>query len=342
MDLSIIVPCYNEERALQPLHEALMNVVPDLADEYEILLVDDGSSDGTLREAKKICAVDPSFRYVSLSRNFGKESALLAGLSEARGDRVAIMDADLQHPPELLKEMTTLLDAGHDQVIARRSRDGDPAVRSAFARMYYWWVNRLADVSLEDGVGDFRLLSRRAVDALLSMPETNRFSKGLFSWIGFDTTTVSYRNVERSAGTSKWTFRKLVNYGIDGVISFNSAPLRAAIYLGSIVTALAFCYAAFVVGSVLTSGVEVPGYATLLVSISGLGGIHLIFLGVVGEYVGRIYAESKRRPLFLVKESTVGSDGAAQVLAPHIPPTRQNPPPTQQTNGHHPTVGHTS
>lgn len=304
MDLSIVVPCFNEERTLQALHETLRDVLPRLADQFEVILVDDGSSDGTLAAAKQLDAENSFVRYIALSRNFGKESALLAGLTHATGRRVAVMDADLQHPPELLIHMTRLLDSGYDQVVARRTRDGEPAMRSALSRMYYRVVNRMADVHLEDGVGDFRILSRRAVDALLSMPESNRFSKGLFAWIGFDTATVPYPNVVRAEGQSKWNLPQLVNYGIDGVISFNNKPLRAAIYLGALVTLLAFGYAAFVVFHTIVGGVVVPGYTTLLVSIAGFGGVHLLFLGVIGEYLGRIYCESKRRPLFLVKDSS--------------------------------------
>jgi glycosyltransferase involved in cell wall biosynthesis len=310
MDLSIVVPCFNEEAGLGKLRDALLAILPDLSDDCEVILVDDGSSDETLAEARRISSENACFRFVALSRNFGKEAALLAGLSHAKGQRVAILDADLQHPPELLEQMITLLDSGHDQVVARRSRDGESAIRSTFSRLYYWAVNKLVDVPLQDGVGDFRLLSRRAVDVLLSMPECNRFSKGLFAWIGFDTATVSYRNVVRDTGESKWSFGKLVNYGIDGVLSFNNKPLRVAIYLGGLITALAFCYAAFVVVDTLVDGVNVPGYATLMVSIAAFGGINLLFLGVIGEYLGRIYSESKQRPLFVVKESGGHDNGS--------------------------------
>ncbi|WP_433869072.1 glycosyltransferase family 2 protein [Saccharopolyspora sp. CA-218241] len=304
MDLSIVVPCYNEQDNLEGLRNALQHVLPEVSDEYEVILVDDGSSDATLAEAHRLSEEDPAYRVLSLSRNFGKEAALIAGLTHARGDRVGIIDADLQHPPELFARMVPLLDSGYDQVVARRDRKGESAIRSLVTKLYYRAVNRLVDVPLQDGVGDFRLLSRRAVDALLSMPECNRFSKGLFAWIGFDTATISYRNATRAAGKSKFSFPKLLNYGIDGIVSFNSKPLRASIYLGLIITALAFCYAAFVVAQTLLHGVGVPGYATIIVSVVGIGGINLLFLGVIGEYLGRIYSESKRRPLFLVKDST--------------------------------------
>jgi polyisoprenyl-phosphate glycosyltransferase len=290
------------------LYDALLAVLPDVATDYEVILVDDGSSDRTLREARRLAASDPGWRYVSLSRNFGKESAILAGLQCARGHRVAIMDADLQHPPWLLEQMLPLLESGYDQVVARRSRDGERLARSVLSKLYYWGINKLSDVRLQDGVGDFRLLSRRAVDALLSLREYNRFSKGLFAWIGFDTASVSYRNVVREVGDSKWTLGKLVNYGIDGLISFNNKPLRLSIYLGLLVTLLAFLYVAFVIVNTLVDGVHVPGYATLMVGIVGLGGLNMLFLGVIGEYLGKIYFESKRRPHFLVKEMSVPQD----------------------------------
>ncbi|MFB9906417.1 glycosyltransferase family 2 protein [Allokutzneria oryzae] len=312
MRLSVVVPCFNEERGLQHLHDALSAVLPEASEDFEVLLVDDGSSDGTLAELRRICADDPRFRFIALSRNFGKEAAMLAGLSQATGDAVALMDADLQHPPELLARMVELLGHGYDQVVARRTRKGDKPVRTLVSRLYYRLINKMVDVELKDGVGDFRVLSRRAVKALLSLGEYNRFSKGLFSWIGFDTAVVPYENVQRQHGETKWTFGKLLNYGIDGVVSFNSKPLRMAIYLGLLTTGLAFIYAVYVILDSIIGGVDTPGYATVMVGVIAFGGLQLLFLGVMGEYLGRIYYESKRRPHFLVKES---SDGAPVTVA---------------------------
>jgi polyisoprenyl-phosphate glycosyltransferase len=302
MDLSVVIPCWNEEGALPRLHDALVAILPAITATYEVILVDDGSTDRTLPEARMLAAANPRFRYVSLSRNFGKESAILAGLRHAHGRRVAIMDADLQHPPVLLKQMITLIDRGYDQVIACRSRDGEPWWRVLMAKLYYSAISRLSEVRVRDGVGDFRLLSRRAVEALLCLPERNRFSKGLFAWIGYETASISYRNVQRGVGRSKWTFGALLNYGLDGLISFNTKPLRLSLYLGVVGTILAFGYVATVVVGIVAHGVAVPGYATLLAGVVGLGGLNLFFLGVIGEYLGRIYAESKQRPHFLVKE----------------------------------------
>lgn len=311
--LSVVIPCFNEEQGLVRLKEALTKELSAIVPDFEVLLVDDGSKDRTLEVMRRISAEDPRFRYLALSRNFGKEAAMLAGLSQAKGEAVAILDADLQHPPELLARMLPLLDQGYDQVVARRTRKGDGKVRSLISKMYYKMMNRLVDVELEDGVGDFRVLSQRAVRALLSLGEYNRFSKGLFSWIGFDTVVVDYENVTREVGGSKWTFRKLLNYGIDGVISFNNQPLRLAVYLGGFFTALAFGYIVWILADALIRGVDVPGYVTLVTGILGIGGLQLLFLGVMGEYLGRIYYETKRRPHFLLKEVSGEADAPVSV-----------------------------
>lgn len=305
--LSVVIPCYNEEDSLPRLVEVLEAELGEITPDYEVILVDDGSRDGTLPILRQVAAERPRFRYLALSRNFGKESAMLAGLSQATGDRVAIMDADLQHPPHLLAQMMPLLDSGeYSQVVARRTRTNDPAVRTFLSRVYYRMMNRLIDVELQDGVGDFRVLDRMAVRALLTLGETNRFSKGLFAWIGFPTAVVDYENVSREAGTTKWRLRDLFNYGIDGVVSFNYRPLRMSIWFGALVTAVAVGYALWVLGDAMVHGNAVPGYVTIICAVTGLGGIQMILLGVIGEYLGRIYAETKRRPLFLLKESSNG------------------------------------
>jgi glycosyltransferase involved in cell wall biosynthesis len=305
--LSVVVPCHNEEAVLPALVGQVLAVLQPSDVEVELILVDDGSRDGTLAVLRALQARDSRVRHVSLSRNFGKESAMLAGLVFARGDAVVIMDADLQHPPRLILEMLDRFDDGYDQVVARRTRDGDGAGRTLASRLYYRLVNRLVEVDIQDGVGDFRLLSRRAVDALLQLDEYNRFSKGLFAWIGFPTAVIDYRNEARQGGgTSRWSMRRLFNYGVDGVMSFNNAPLRLAVYVGSAVTALAFAYAAFVVFAAVVHGIAVPGYVTLVAAVMGLGGLQLLFLGIVGEYVGRIYYEAKHRPHFVVAEVSDG------------------------------------
>jgi polyisoprenyl-phosphate glycosyltransferase len=304
VELSVVVPCRDEELVIGRLHEVLRDELEAITTSFEVLLVDDGSTDATLELMRRINRDDPRFRYLALSRNFGKESAMLAGLSQASGDAVAIIDADLQHPPALLAKMLPLLDSGYDQVVARRTRSGDSPVRTLLSRAYYRFFNRLIDVDLQDGVGDFRVLSRRAVRALLSLGEYNRFSKGLFAWIGFSTAVIDYPNVGREAGESKWRFSDLVNYGIDGIVSFNARPLRLAIHTGAVVTLLAFIYAFWVVLDAVFRGNQVNGYVTIMTGIIGFGGVQLIMLGVIGEYLGRIYYETKRRPHFLVKESS--------------------------------------
>ncbi|MBD3914332.1 glycosyltransferase family 2 protein [Nocardioides hwasunensis] len=305
MELSVVVPCYNEEESLPRLVEVLAEELSALTPHFEVILVDDGSRDRTLPMLRSVHQEHPRFRYLSLSRNFGKESAMLAGLSHARGDRVAIMDADLQHPPTLLAQMLPLLDSGdYSQVVARRTRTDDPVVRTALSRLYYKMMNRLVDIELQDGVGDFRVLDRRAVQALLTLGESNRFSKGLFAWIGFPTAVVDYENVSRETGATKWSMRSLFNYGIDGVVSFNYRPLRMSIWLGIFVTVLAVAYAAWVLVDAIWHGNSVAGYVTTICAVTLLGGVQLIVLGVIGEYLGRIYAETKQRPLFLLKESS--------------------------------------
>ncbi|MEY9873724.1 glycosyltransferase involved in cell wall biosynthesis [Streptacidiphilus sp. MAP12-33] len=303
MRLSIVVPCYNEEAVLQLFDAKIRETLDELPIEYEVCYVDDGSRDGTLNLLRTLAKDNPeTTRYVSFSRNFGKEAGMLAGLQEATGDAVVLMDADLQHPPALIPRMLELYQHGHDQVIARRTRDGDKFVRTLFSKLYYRLINRAVDVELTDGVGDFRLLSRQAVDALLSLQEYNRFSKGLFSWIGFDTVTFDYQNASREAGETKWRFSSLLNYAIDGLISFNNRPLRLGIHVGLLLSALAFAYAAVITVLAIVNGITAPGYVTLLVAIVGLGGLQMAMIGLVGEYIGRIYYETKRRPHFLVKE----------------------------------------
>ncbi len=314
MKLSVVVPCYNEETVLDTLIKALAKELEAITEDFEVLLVDDGSRDATLDILRAASRQDPRFRYLALSRNFGKESAMLAGLSQARGEAVAIIDADLQHPPHLITDMLPYLDQGYDQVVARRTRTGDAPVRTLGSRLYYRLINRLVDIRLEDGVGDFRVLSRTAVHALLALGEYNRFSKGLFSWIGFDTATVDYENVAREAGESKWRMSDLLNYGIDGILSFNTRPLRMAIHFGVFVSLVAFGYALFVLGDAVVSGASAPGYVTIICAVVGFGGLQMIFLGVLGEYVGRIYSETKARPHFLLKETSEGLASPVAVL----------------------------
>ncbi|MDX3548435.1 glycosyltransferase family 2 protein [Streptomyces europaeiscabiei] len=308
MLISIVAPCYDEEAVVARFHEEIQKVAEELlplGHDMEFVYVDDGSSDRTLAVLQQLAEFDARVRYVSFSRNFGKEAALLAGLRHASGDSVIVMDADLQHPPELVRRMVGLREQGYDQVIARRTRTGDGLMRTATARLYYRLVNRLVDVELADGVGDFRLLSRRVVDAVLDLTEYNRFSKGLFAWVGFPGTTFEYENAVREHGRSSWSFRSLLDYGIDGLLSFNNRPLRAALHLGLCLLVCAGLYTAWIVGAALVNGVETPGYVTIVMAVTALAGVQMIMLGVIGEYTGRIYYEVKGRPHFLVKATNM-------------------------------------
>ncbi|MFH8341505.1 glycosyltransferase family 2 protein [Streptomyces sp. AM6-12] len=308
MLISIVAPCYNEEAVLERFHEAVQKAADELlplGHDMEFVYVDDGSRDRTLALLEDLAGRDPRVRYVSFSRNFGKEAALLAGLRHASGDSVVVMDADLQHPPELIARMVRLREQGYDQVLARRTRTGDRRTRALTARLYYRLVNRLVDVELVDGVGDFRLLSRRVVDAVLGLTEYNRFSKGLFAWVGFPSTTFAYENAVREAGSSSWSLRGLLDYGLDGVLSFNNRPLRAALWLGVGLLLCAGVYTAWIVVAALLHGVQTPGYVTIITAVTALAGVQMVMLGVIGEYTGRIYYEVKGRPHFLVKATNV-------------------------------------
>ncbi|MEU4503805.1 glycosyltransferase family 2 protein [Streptomyces sp. NPDC024089] len=313
--VSVVVPCFNEDEVIEAFHRALVSVLEPTRRTFEICYVDDGSSDRTRARIGSLATADRRVRYTSFSRNFGKEAAMLAGLRMSRGDAVVLMDADLQHPPELLPRMLELRQRGYDQVVARRDRTGEGALRTLLSTAYYRAMGRCMDVSVIDGEGDFRLLSRTAVDAVLALPETNRFSKGIFSWIGFDTAAFTYRNVRRAAGSSKWGGRHLLNYGIDGLISFNTRPLRLAIHAGLALALAALGYALWIIADVALHGVGVPGYTTLLTAVVALGGIQLATLGVIGEYVGRIYCETKRRPHYVVRETSESPYGSPNSVA---------------------------
>lgn len=328
--ISVVVPCFNEDEVLDVFHGALVSTLEPTGQSFEICYVDDGSSDRTRPLLNSLATADERIRYTAFSRNFGKESAILAGLRMARGDAVVLMDADLQHPPELIPRMIDLHRHGYDQVVPQRDREGDGLVRTVVTRAYYALVRRFMDVEVVDGAGDFRLLSRRAVDSVLSLPESNRFSKGIFSWIGFDTVSFTYRNAQRAAGRSKWGGRRLLNYGIDGLLSFNNRPLRLAIYAGLWVFVSALLYAVWIAADVALNGADVPGYATLLMAVVALSGIQLVTLGVIGEYVGRIYHESKQRPSFVVRETNERPVPPPTPVRPEPAPVRQEPASVRQ------------
>ena len=300
--ISIVVPCFNEEQTLPELVHQVEAVFVDGPQDWNLILVDDGSSDNTAAVIEELAGKHDRVRGVLFSRNFGKEPAMLAGLTYADGDATLIMDADLQHPPRLIpKLIQTMEDEGVDQVVALRNRDGDSKLRTAFSRMYYRLSNKMMEeVELVDGAGDFRLLSRRAVETLLALDERSRFSKGLFSWIGYPTSYVKYENEQRIAGASSWSLKSLFNYGWDGIVSFNAKPLRMVAGLGGFMFGLALVYLIWLIVNWSIYGVQTPGYVTTIAAIIAFSGIQLLALGVIGEYVGRIYREVKHRPHFVV------------------------------------------
>ncbi|GAA0435205.1 glycosyltransferase family 2 protein [Lentibacillus halophilus] len=306
--VSLIIPCFNERDSLKQTYQAISDVLQRSTDvSHEMIFVDDGSQDNTFSIIYDIAAADSRVKYVTFTRNFGKEAAMLAGLKNASGDAVIIMDADLQHPPHLILDMLAAYEDGYHQVVAKRTRTNEKPFRKWMTMVYYKMINKLIDVELVDGIGDFRLLSRQAVDTLLQMPEYNRFSKGLFSWIGYEKNVIEYDNQERVAGSSKWGFSKLLNYAIDGIISFNSKPLRLLIYMGLIITLLNMVYIGVSFVQILLFGIDVPGYFTLISSVLFLGGVQLISIGILGEYVGRIFYEVKRRPEYVIYHTNIHS-----------------------------------
>lgn len=303
--LSIIVPCYNEGELIRETAYAILGHVSTISYIPEIIFVNDGSSDQTLKELKKLAMENNTFKYISFSRNFGKESAMLAGLKNCTGDCAIIMDADLQHPPEIIPKMIQKFEEGYDQVIARRNRKGDSKQGTFFAKTYYKLVNKLVDVKLVDGAGDFRLLSRQAIDSITSLNENNRFSKGLFSWIGYNQIYIEYENQPRMAGQTKWSFLKLLSYGMDGIFSFNNKPLRVCIYLGGSLVGLSILYLIYLFIQIIFHGIDAPGYFTTILLITCLGGTQLLSLGIIGEYIGRIYYEVKNRPNYIIQETNM-------------------------------------
>ena len=307
MDLSIIVPCYNEEAALPIFYDEVTRVMrEDLpALTYELVLVNDGSRDGTLEAMRRLAAGDEHVRYISFSRNFGKEAGMYAGLCNAAGDLTAIMDADMQDPPALLPQMVELLRSEEIDCVAtrRQDREGEPPVRSWFARQFYRLINRISEVEIVDGARDFRLMKRPMVDALVRMGEYNRFSKGLFAWVGFRTHWLSYKNVERVAGETKWSFWGLFKYAIEGIMNFSQAPLLIASWGGIFMTLFAMFMVVFLVVRKLVFGDPVQGWASLACIIVFVAGLQLFGIGILGQYLAKTYMETKHRPQYIIAES---------------------------------------
>lgn len=306
MLLSVIVPCYNEEENVPYFYEELMKLTPFFEEkklDLELIYVDDGSKDGTVSEVKKLNEKDDRVKLVSFSRNFGKEAAIYAGFSKSKGDYVVMMDADLQDPPSLLPEMFHYIEEGYDSVATRRvSRKGEPVIRSFFARLFYKLINKISKTDIVDGARDYRLMTRQVVDAILSIGEYNRFSKGIFGWVGFNTKWVEYENVERTKGETKWSFWGLFLYSIEGIIAFSTAPLAFASIMGVLFCVIAFVIIITIIVRSLFWQDPTSGWPSLVCIISMVSGVQLLCLGILGQYMSKTYLEVKHRPIYLVKE----------------------------------------
>lgn len=308
MLISLVVPCYNEEESLPYFYAETTKVIDKMSGyDAELIFINDGSTDGTLDELKRLAEKDSRVKYLSFSRNFGKEAAMYAGFCNAYGDYTAVMDADLQDPPSLLPQMVEKLESGeYDSVATRRyTREGEPPVRSWFARRFYGLMNKISDTDIVDGARDFRLMTRQMVEAIVAMGEYNRFSKGIFGWVGFRTYWLPYENVERVAGQTKWSFWKLTKYAIGGIINFSQAPLHIASAFGLIMTLVAVIAIIFVVVRKLIFGDPVAGWASLVCIILFIGGIQLFCMGIMGQYLSRTYMETKHRPHYIVSQTNM-------------------------------------
>jgi len=303
--ISIIVPCYNEEEVLEIFYNKIIEVTNKINAEFEFILVDDGSKDKTLEIIKEFNNKDSRFRYVSFSRNFGKESAMFAGLEASRGDYVAIMDADLQDPPELLNQMYETVKSGEYDCVAtkRKTRKGENLIISAFSKLFYKIINRMSTTEIVDGARDYRLMSRKMVDSILKVTEYNRFSKGIFSWVGFKTKWIAYDNVERAAGKTKWNFWKLFKYAVEGIVAFSTAPLVMSAFIGVMFCVVAFLMILVIIVKTMIYGDPVSGWPSLVCIVLFVSGVQLFCIGLVGEYIAKGYMEVKKRPIYIARET---------------------------------------
>ena len=303
--MSLVVPCYNEEAVIKLFYAEIQKIEKNFTDvEFEIIFINDGSRDKTLELMRELSKND-DVRYVSFSRNFGKEAAMYAGLEVSSGDYVAIMDADLQDPPALLKEMYEILESGeYDSVATRRvTRKGEPVIRSFFARLYYKIINKISKTEIVDGARDFRLMTRQMVNAVLEVKEYNRFSKGIFSWVGFRTKWLEYENIERAAGETKWSFWKLFLYSLDSIVAFSTVPLSIASVMGILFCFVAFLMIIFVIVRTLIYGDPTSGWPSMVCIMFFIGGVQLLCIGIIGQYLSKAYLEVKRRPIYIVAET---------------------------------------
>ena len=309
--ISIVCPCYNEQEVLTEFTQTISDILSETNYTYEILFINDGSKDNTLTVLNTLASGNKHLRVINLSRNFGKESALTAGIDRARGEVIIPIDADLQDPPELIHDFLREWKKGYDVVVAKRvDRSSDSFAKKVTASLFYKFHNKIAKVEVPDNVGDFRLITRKVVNAIQLLPENQRFMKGIFSWVGFNTSVVEYIRQPRAAGETSFNGWRLWNFALEGITSFSTAPLRVWLYLGVLVSSFAFFYGSSIILKTLIYGVDIPGYASLLSIVLFLGGIQLIGLGVMGEYIGRLYMESKRRPVYIVEHDSLDSMGA--------------------------------
>ena len=300
--ISIIAPCYNEEETIEPFLRRIEEILTQINEPYEIVFINDGSRDNTLNVLLNAKQNFKNIRIINFSRNFGKEAALTAGLDKARGEAAIPIDVDLQDPPELIKELVARWREGYDVVLAKRAeRTSDSFAKRVSADLFYKLNGKISNVDIPNNVGDFRLMSKRVVEALKQLPENQRFMKGLFAWVGFKTVAIEYVREKREAGQSSFNGWKLWNFALDGITSFSTLPLRIWLYIGALVSFLSFLYGSFIILKTLIFGVDLPGYASLAVIMLFLGGIQLIGIGILGEYIGRIYSESKRRPSYIIE-----------------------------------------
>ena len=302
--ITILVPCYNEEAVLRQFHERVNAVISNIEGyDFQYLFVNDGSTDSTLNIMRELQSIDTKVHYIALSRNFGKETALIAGFDHIDSDAVVVMDSDLQHPPEMIPEMISWWQQGYKDICTKRiSRDDEPPFKKFASKLYYMILQKMTSFSIQVNVGDFRLLDRQCVEALKLFRESQRYTKGMFSWIGFEKKEIPYQPESRAAGQSKWNYFKLVNLAIEGITSFTIVPLRIASLLGCILASTAMIYMLSIIIRTLIYGGDVPGYPSLICTILFIGGVQILFLGIIGEYLGRIFNESKHRPLYLLKE----------------------------------------
>lgn len=301
--ISIVVPCYNEESNINSFYEEMIKTLEKIKENYsyEIIFVNDGSNDNTELEVKKIRKTDQNVILISFSRNFGKEAAIYAGLNNATGDLVALIDADLQHPPKTILEMLEGINDGYDVVATKRkNRKGEPAIKSAFSKLFYKMMKMF--IPIEKNVQDFRLMKKEVVDAIISLKEYNRFSKGIFTWVGFKIKYIEIENIERKAGKTKWSFRKLFNYAIEGITSFTTAPLKASTLMGFFISIIAIISTIIIILQTLIYGKDVPGYASIITAILFMGGVQLISIGILSEYISKMYLEIKKRPKYIIKK----------------------------------------